>query len=69
MTKLSAVLIIALAMVSQRADAQSGTPEPYELTSRGTIAFDANQRYKSAIEDCFNGEPVLHLLDRSFWRV
>ena len=57
MTKLSAVLIIALSMVSQRADAQSSTPEPYELTSRGTIAFDANQRYKSAIEDCFNGEP------------
>jgi uncharacterized protein YecT (DUF1311 family) len=57
MTKLSAVLIIALGLVSQSADAQSTTAEPYELTSRGTIAFDANQRYKSAIEDCFNGEP------------
>ena len=48
MTKLSAVLIIALGLVFQSADAPSTTAEPYELTSRGTIPFDANRRYKSA---------------------
>jgi uncharacterized protein YecT (DUF1311 family) len=57
MATLLAILLIFSGFATRVAEAQVSTPQPYELTSRGTIASDATERYRAAIEDCFKGQP------------
>ena len=51
------IALIGFGLATNIVHAQDKAPQPYELTPRGTIAFDATERYRAAIEDCFKGRP------------
>ena len=56
MIKTAAMVIVIIMGQLQLAHSEE-VPTPSQLTSRGNIAWQATEDYKSAIESCYHGKP------------